>query len=110
MGSASLPLGLLAVGAGLSFSAAMEARRDMVASSFFKLLLLPFLTWAIGSALGLSGVSMGVSLVFAAAPVSVSSYILARVLGGDHDRMAAIITVQTLAALVTLPLMLGLLL
>jgi len=88
----------------------MEARKDMLSSSAFKLLLLPVLTWAIGSGFGLSGVSMGVCLVFAAAPVSVSSYILARVLGGDHDRMAAIITAQTLAALVTLPLVLGLLL
>lgn len=110
MGSASLPLGLLAVGAGLSFTAAMEARKDMVASSLAKLLVLPLLTWAIGRWLGLSGVPMGVCLVFSAAPVSVSSYILARVLGGDHDRMAAIITAQTLAALVTLPLILGLLL
>ena len=109
MGSASLPLGLLAVGAGLSFSAALEGRKDIATSSLMKLLVLPFLAFAIGRALGLSGTPLGVCLVFTSVPVSVSSYILARVLGGDHERMAAIITVQTLAALVTLPLVLGML-
>ena len=110
MGSASLPLGLLAVGAGLSFSAALEGWKDIVSSSALKLLALPFLAFAIGRAFGLTGAPLGVCLVFTSVPVSVSSYILARVLGGDHDRMAAIITVQTLIALLTLPLVLGLLL
>ena len=110
LGSASLPLGLLAVGAGLSFSAALDGWKDIIASSLFKLLALPLLAFAAGRALGLSGTPLGVCLIFTAVPVSVSSYILARVLGGDHDRMAAIITIQTLAALLSMPLVLGLLL
>ena len=110
LGSASLPLGLLAVGAGLSFSAALESWKDIISSSLCKLLALPLLTFAAGTTLGLSGTPMGICLVFTAVPVSVSSYILARVLGGDHDRMAAIITIQTLAALFAMPLVLGLLL
>lgn len=109
LGSASLPLGLLAVGAGLSFSAALDGWKDIIASSLFKLLALPLLAFAAGRALGLSGTPLGVCLIFTAVPVSVSSYILARVLGGDHDRMAAIITIQTLAALLSMPLLLGLL-
>ncbi|SFJ95137.1 hypothetical protein SAMN04488082_11078 [Desulfomicrobium apsheronum] len=110
LGSASLPLGLLAVGAGMSFTAALEGWKDIGVGSIFKLLLLPLLAFGIGRTLGLSGTPMGVCLVFTAVPVSVSSYILARVLGGDYDRMAAIITIQTLLALLTLPLVLGLLL
>ena len=110
LGSASLPLGLLAVGAGLSFTAALDGWKDVIASSLFKLLILPLLAFAAGKALGLSGTPLGVCLIFTAVPVSVSSYILARVLGGDHDRMAAIITIQTLAALLSMPLVLGLLL
>lgn len=110
MGSASLPLGLLAVGAGLSFSAALTGWKDMGSSALFKLLALPLLAFLVGRTLGLGGVPLGICLIFTAVPVSVSSYILARVLGGDHERMAAIITVQTLAALVTLPLVLGMLL
>jgi predicted permease len=110
LGSASLPLGLLAVGAGMSFTAALQGWKDIGVGSIFKLLLLPLFAFGIGRAMGLSGTPMGVCLVFTAVPVSVSSYILARVLGGDHDRMAAIITIQTLLALLTLPLVLGLLL
>ena len=110
MGSASLPLGLLAVGAGLSFAAAREGWKDVGSSSVMKLLVLPLLTFGLGRALGLDGTPLGVCLIFTAVPVSVSSYILARVLGGDHERMAAIITVQTLVALFSMPLVLGMLL
>jgi len=110
LGSASLPLGLLAVGAGLSFSAALESFRDIAASSFLKLLVLPLLAFALGRTLGLSGTALGICLIYTAIPVSVSSYILARILGGDHDRMAAIITIETLLAIVSMPLVLGLLL
>jgi hypothetical protein len=39
-----------------------------------------------------------------ASPVATSAYILARQLGGDAGLMANIITVTTLASLVTLPL------
>lgn len=51
-----------------------------------------------------------IRLIFTAVPVLVSSCILAKVLGGDQERMSAIITVQTLAALATMPLVLGMLL
>mgnify|MGYP001764765687 CR=1 FL=1 len=98
------------MGAGLSFSAALDGWKDIISSSLCKLLALPLLTFAAGRALGLSGTPLGVCLIFTAVPVSVSSYILARVLGGDHDRMAAIITIQTLTALLSMPLVLGLLL
>jgi predicted permease len=40
-------------------------------------------------------------------PTATSSYILARLLGGDAELMAALITTTTVAALATLPLVLG---
>ena len=51
---------------------------------------------------GVGGVQAGAALIFAAAPTSVSSYVLAGQMGGDSELMAAIITAQTLIATVTL--------
>lgn len=108
LGSASLPMGLLSVGAGLSFSALVKGRRDVLISSFCKLLMLPCITGILCLLLGVSGTALAICLIFTAIPVSVSSYILARVLGGDHDLMAAIITAQTLLSAFTVPLVLWL--
>ncbi|MEN9434018.1 MAG: hypothetical protein RLZZ422_1607 [Pseudomonadota bacterium] len=52
---------------------------------------------------------LSVVVIMAALPTASSAYILARQLGGNADLMAAIITLQTLAALLTLPLLLWLL-
>ncbi|HKK33211.1 MAG TPA: AEC family transporter [Desulfomicrobiaceae bacterium] len=106
LGGASLPLGLLSVGAGLSFRAALNGKRDIIISSVFRLLMLPAFAFTIATLLGVTGTPLVVTLVFAAIPVSVSSFILARVLGGDHDLMAAIITVQTMLSALTMPVVL----
>ena len=45
----------------------------------------------------------GGSVLFAGAPASTSSYILARQMGGNAPLMAAILSVQTVVAAVTLP-------
>ncbi len=109
LGSASLPMGLLSVGAGLSFGTLVRARRDILTSAACKLFLLPALTALLCHMFGVAGTALGICLIFTAIPVSVSSYILARILGGDHDSMAAIITAQTLLSAITMPAVLTLL-
>jgi hypothetical protein len=47
-----------------------------------------------------------VLITFAALPGASSAYILARQMGGDASLIAAIITVETALALVTLPMVL----
>ena len=107
LGSASLPMGLLAVGAGFRFSSVGTHLRGVAASSLCKLVLLPLLTAACCDLLGVSGAALGAAVIFTAIPVSASSFILARQMGGDHGLMAAIITVETLAAALTMPLLFG---
>ena len=106
LGGASLPLGLLSVGAGLSFRAVVDGKRDILVSSAFRLLLLPAFAGTFSILMGVTGPPLAVTMVFASIPVSVSSFILARVLGGDHDLMAAIITVQTMLSALTMPVVL----
>ncbi len=105
---AALPLGLLAVGAALNLGAVRRSVAIVLGTSALKLLGLPALA-ALGVWLvGLRGVEAFVALLFAALPTATSSYILARQLGGDAPLMANLVTVQTLASLLTLPVVLSL--
>jgi predicted permease len=89
IGRASLPLGLLAVGAGLD-AGAIRGRRTAVATvSAVKLVAL--------------------AVLFAALPTAPSAYILARQMGGDAHLMAGLLTLQTVMAVLTLPLAIALL-
>jgi len=106
LGAASLPIGLLAVGAGLDIPAARASSRSVMWASGFKLAALPMLTLALAAPLGVTGTALAVAVLYNGLPCSASSYVLARQMGGDHRLMAGIITVQTLAAVLTLPALL----
>ncbi|HEV7371379.1 AEC family transporter [Arenibaculum sp.] len=109
LGEASLTLGLLAVGAGLVPSSVGASGRDILLAGGLKLAAVPLATALAGRLLGLDGMTLAVAVLFNALPASASSYILARQMGGDHRLMAGIITGQTVAAALTLPLALALL-
>ncbi|MEM1189746.1 MAG: AEC family transporter [Pseudomonadota bacterium] len=110
LGRPALPLGLLAIGVGLSFGSMRSAPRPLLVSSTIKLLLMPCLAALLCRILELETPYFEVLVLFFAIPTASSAYILARQLGGDAPLMAAIITFQTVAAMLTLPLILGLLL
>lgn len=110
LGRASLPIGLLAVGAGLQFRAITSSKKDLAIASVLKLMVLPLVTAALGMWLGLSGDALFIAVLFTALPTAPSAYILARQLGGDTTLMASIITIQTALAAVTLPIVLSFLL
>lgn len=108
LGAASLPLGLLCVGAALDFGAARAWLRPIVVSSAVKFAMLPAVTLAVALLLGLEGRALTTVLLFQALPTASSAYILARQLGGDAPLMAGITAAQTVLALVTLPLVMSL--
>lgn len=100
----ALPLGLLAVGAGIHFVAFGDQTWQLVVALFCKLLAFPALvvvaTLLFKMAPGLSAVL----LLLTCLPAPPSAYILARQLGGNVSLMANIITLQTLFAFFTIPL------
>ncbi len=109
LGRAALPFGLLVVGAGLDFSAMKTSVLSVVISVVFRLLLFPVMTWLICQFWELETAATQIAVLFTAIPTATSSYILARQLGGDYRLMASIITLQTIVAAVTLPLVLTIL-
>ncbi|WP_447554572.1 AEC family transporter [Vreelandella sp. EE22] len=108
LGRAALPLGLVAVGVALRPAALLRLDRGTVTTNVAKLVLMPIIVLFLAWALSLDALSRDVALLFAALPTATSAYILARQLGGDSELMAAIITGQTLLAMLTLPLWLQL--
>ncbi len=106
LGQASLPLGLLCVGAALDFGTARTWVRPLAVTSAVKFGLMPLATVLACLALGLRGPAAATALLFQALPTASSSYIMARQLGGDAPLMAGIIALQTVLAGAALPLVL----
>jgi malonate transporter and related proteins len=106
LGRSALATGLLLVGSGLVFSTLRGYFNPLIASLALKLVLSPIIAGELGLLLGLSGAALAVPVIASAAPSASSAYIMARQNGGDPELMAAILTVQTLASIVTLPLLL----
>lgn len=109
MSNLALPMGLMTVGAGLQLKALRGASMPFLVSSVLKLLAFPLMAAGLALALGLEGLLVQVAVLLAALPTATSAYILARQLGGDAPLMAGIISGQTLLAMASIPLMLGIL-
>ena len=99
---AALPLGLLAVGAGLRLEG-LARPGLLAAASALKLVALPALAAGLCWVMQPGRLETAVLVTFAALPGAPTAYILARQMGGDVPLIAAIVTVETAAALVTLP-------
>ncbi|MFL5148833.1 MAG: AEC family transporter, partial [Microvirga sp.] len=103
LGVASLPIGLLCVGAAFDLFAVRRGLRETLVSSAAKFVALPIATLAACLALGLSGDAALVAMLFQSLPTASSAYILARHLGGDAPLMAGIIALQTVVAALAIP-------
>lgn len=106
LGAAALPIVLLCVGANLRVREMAAAVSPIGLALAGKLLVGPAVALAFAAALELDRTQTLVVLLFGAVPTSASTYTLARQMGGDAPVMAAIVTIQTIVAFVSLPLML----
>lgn len=104
---ASLPVGLLAVGAGLQFQAMRATGKTVAVASALKLLVLPVLTLIAVDVMGAEALARTIAVLVASVPVSASAYVMAREMGGDPVIMAGAITASTAIAAVSMPLVLA---
>lgn len=109
LAAASLPLGLLCVGAALKPELLGGEVPALAWNSILRLLLMPLLAFAVAYALQLPAMESTVLVLFFALPTAPTSYVLTRQLGGDGNLMAGIITLQHLFAAASLVAMLYLL-
>jgi predicted permease len=107
IGSAALPLGLMAVGAGLRLGALREGPRLAAALLTIRHALLPLAGIALALALRLPPGQQLVVVAFAAMPTASSAYVLAVRMGGHGSYVAGLITVSTVIGMAGLPLALA---
>jgi predicted permease len=107
IGAAALPLGLMAVGAGLQMGALREAPALAGALLGIRHLALPVVAVAAALVLGLPPVQAAVVVAFAALPTASSAYVLAVRMGGAGGFVAGLVSVSTLAGMVSLPVALA---
>lgn len=108
IGRGALAVALLSAGAGLELAKLRNAGSAVGVATLVKLLLMPLFMWGWTSVLGVDGLPQAVAIVSGGVPSAAASYILARKMGGDAALVALILTAQTLAAAVTLPLIITL--
>ncbi len=109
IGAAALPLGLMAVGAGLRFGALREAPKLAGGLLAIRHLVLPAVAVGLAVATALPPAQALVLVAFAAMPTSSSAYVLAARMGGHGSYVAGLVTVSTLLAMPGLPAALTLL-
>lgn len=107
IGAAALPLGLMAVGAGLQLGALREGPRLAAALMTIRHLLLPAWALLLVSWLALPPAQQAVIVAFAALPTASSAYVLAVRMGGHAGYTAGLVTVSTLIGMAALPLWLA---
>ncbi len=108
LGAAALPLGLMAVGAGLKVGALREGPWLAAGLLAIRHALLPLLAIVLVVTLHPSPTQQLVLVSFAAMPTASSAYVLAVRMGGHGGFTAGLVTLSTLIGMVTLPAWLAL--
>lgn len=104
IGAAALPLGLMAVGAGLRLGALREAPALAAAFMAIRHALLPLLAIVLVLLLALPPRQQAVLVAFASLPTASSCYVLAARMGGHGSYVAGLVTLSTLLGMLGLPL------
>ncbi|WP_115117879.1 AEC family transporter [Oligella urethralis] len=104
LGQASIPLGLICVGAALKLREGTVNAPIVAWMTVTRLVMMPLFALLIAIVVGFSTLQTQMFMIFAAIPTAPAAYVLAVRMGGDARLVANIISVQTLSCLLTLPI------
>ena len=102
----TLPLALFSIGGSLTFANLRANLGLAVASTLFKLLVLPLVGLLFLSIFGVTGLAWQVSMLFFTLPTSTAIYILSSQLRSDIELASAVIVVSTLLSFGSMSLLL----
>ena len=106
IGRGALGLALLTVGAGLRLGDAIAVWPPIAAAAVLKLLAMPLIMAGTLMLMGVEGQAFAVAMLCAAVPTGSGAYVLARQMGGDAPMVANMLTLQVIAAALSIPLVL----
>ena len=108
IGNAALPIGLMAVGAGLQIGGLQAAPKLASALLTIRHAVLPLVGYALALAFALPPGQTLVLVAFGAMPTASSAFVLATRMGGDGSYVAGLVTASTLLGMLSIPLALAL--
>jgi malonate transporter len=109
IGVAALPIGLLAVGAGLRLGGLKKAPGLAATLLGIRHVVMPVIGIALTLLIVLPPAQRHIAVLFAAMPTASSAFVLAARMGGDGPYVAGLVTLSTLLGMVTIPIWLALL-
>ncbi|AXQ22737.1 AEC family transporter [Acinetobacter wuhouensis] len=107
--SSSLMLGLLCVGTAIQFKGVQAYFKTAFIISLARLCIIPIVTFIVLQFFYLNYAAVIAIMIFFSIPTASASYILTKLLNGDYQLMAAVISLQTILSVFTLAIMLALL-
>ncbi len=108
LGSASLAMGLLCIGAGLRAGGLKKDFKLLAAATFVRLVVISLIALVMIHVFALPAVCAGVLLLFASLPTGQSCYVMTANMRGNAAAVANLTTMHTVAAMVTLPMWISL--
>lgn len=99
MGSIALPIALICAGATFDIRSVLRMSDISLQASIGRLVVAPLMAVAVGLALGLRGIPMGVLFLMCSMPVASASYVMARSMGGNEVAAANILGITTFGAM-----------
>jgi malonate transporter len=109
IGLAALPVGLMAVGAGLRLGGLKASPALAAALLSLRHAVLPMIAIGLTAALALGVEQRLIVVLFASLPTASSAYVLAARMGGDGAFVAGLVTVSTLLGMISVPIWLAVL-
>jgi predicted permease len=104
LGAAAIALGIICVGANLSWEGSRRAGGLIAWMLAVKLAVLPLAAIAVAHVLALPPLEARMLLVFAALPTASAAYVLAMRMGGDGRMVAVVISLGTLISAASIPM------
>jgi malonate transporter and related proteins len=108
IGGASIPLGLMAAGAGMQFATLTKAKTLAVSVLAIRHVIAPVIALGLSLLFKLTPVQATVLLMFSALPTAPTAYVLAARMGFDGGYVAGLVTLSTLLGVLSLPFALSL--
>ena len=102
LASATLPMALVLVGAGLQLSMKRNYLGAALFGTILRLLAGPAIIFTVGHWFGITGSDLMAMTICGGVPTAMSGFLLARQMGGDAPLHATITTMQTALSFVTL--------
>ena len=107
LGLGAIPVLLLGLGANIKVRNLSIKISPLIISSVLKLAIFPLIVYFVSDYFEFNTTEKIVLVIFSCVPTAVSSYTLAKQLGGESELMTSIITLQTVLSFITIPLILA---